>query len=74
MPFMLSAPRSWHCTSRTVKSIALPHRSHSAQLESDGPVNPRAAGIGHAIEDEYAAIREHYCEVLVVAHYRNTGH
>ena len=50
--------RSLPVDTRTVKSSYRRYKSSGATASEK--VSPRTAGFGHAIEDEYAAIRENY--------------
>lgn len=46
--------------------LSILRRNISGDARSPDPISPRAAGIGHTIEDEYAAIRENYGSLLLV--------
>ena len=59
------------CYPRVAISLRSLYRKYSEGHPRLDSVSPRTAGIGHAIEDEYAAIREQYGESFSFQSYLN---
>ena len=60
----LYSSKLYSCSSTRNFQNAAALREKSSGATASEHVSPRAAGLGHAIEDEYAAIRENYSTLL----------